>query len=88
MTDFIDNEVGYPLNYKLEDMPLQVLPYFRNYVGSKWASPDIEHLRYLMRYAFEHQEENKIKGQKALQKALNYDILPVGKKLSEIMFDR
>jgi GT2 family glycosyltransferase len=88
MTDFIDNEVGYPLNYKLEDMPLQVLPYFRNYVGSQWASPDIEHLRYLMRYAFEHQEENKIKGQKALQKALNYDILPVGKKLSEIMFDR
>jgi len=86
MTDFISDEVGYPLSYRLEDMPLQVLPYFRNYIGAKWSCPDIEHLRVLMRHAFEHPEEVKVKGEKARLKALNYDIIPVGKQLSEVMF--
>jgi GT2 family glycosyltransferase/glycosyltransferase involved in cell wall biosynthesis len=88
MTDFISEEVGYPLSYKLEDMPLQVLPYFRNYIGSQWALPDFEHLRALMRYAFSHQEETKQRGRKAYQKALDYDIKVVGKNLSQVMFDK
>ena len=59
MTDFLSEEVGFPLNYKMEPMPLQVLPYFKNYIGSSWSVPDEDHLRQLMRYAFEHQDETK-----------------------------
>jgi len=86
MADFVSDEVGYPLSYRMENMPLQVLPYFRNYIGSQWASPDIEHLRMLMRHAFTHQEEVKVKGEKSRQKSLEYDITVVGKKLSQVMF--
>jgi hypothetical protein len=87
MTDFISDDVGFPLEYDMADMPLQVLPYFRNYIGSQWAIPRIEHLRALMRYAFEHPEVTKQKGQAALAKSAAYDILPVGQSLAKVMFE-
>ena len=88
MSDFISDEVGYPLNdYKLVDMPIQPLPYFHNYIGSQWAEVSVDELRAKMRYAFEHQEETKQKGIKAREKALNYDISVVGKQLSDAMFN-
>jgi hypothetical protein len=67
-------------------MPLQLLPYFRNYIGSQWAEIDQAHLQARMRYAFEHQDETKKKGQAALVKAQDYDIRPVGRKLSDLLF--
>jgi GT2 family glycosyltransferase/glycosyltransferase involved in cell wall biosynthesis len=86
MTDFVTEEVGFPVDYKLTDMPLQLLPYFRNYIGSQWAEIDQAHLQARMRYAFEHQDETKKKGQAALVKAQDYDIRPVGRKLSDLLF--
>ena len=87
MTDFLDDQVGFPLEYDMEVMPLQVLPYFHNYVGASWSIPKIDHLRALMRYAFDHQETTRLKGQAALVKSAAYDIVPVGKILSQTMFD-
>ena len=89
MKDWISDEsTGYPLNdFKLTDMPLQVLPYYQNYIGSKWAEVDIDSLRAKMRYVFEHQEEAKEKGKKARERSLQYDIMPVGKMLKDVMFE-
>ena len=89
MSDWISNtDTGYPVNaYKLSDIPLQVLPYFRNYVGSVWADIDIDALRVQMRYVFEHQEEAQRKGMAAYERAKQYDIDAVGKQLKSIMFD-
>jgi GT2 family glycosyltransferase len=87
MTDFLSEEVGFPVEYDMAPMPLQVLPYFRNYIGSQWAIPKIDHLRALMRYAFEHPEITKQKGAAALVKSAAYDILPVGQSLSKVMFE-
>jgi GT2 family glycosyltransferase len=87
MTDFLHESSGFPIEFDLEPMPLQVLPYFRNYIGSVWATPRLDHLRSLMRYAFEHPEVVKQKGQIALQRARRADIVPVGKILADVMFD-
>jgi len=39
---------------------------FFSYVpGARWNTPDIAHLKYLMRYAFEHRDETKAKGERA-----------------------
>lgn len=41
------------------------------YEEVRWAKPRIEHLRKLMRYAFEHQSEMKEMGKKAREKIMN-----------------
>lgn len=87
MTDFINDEVGFPLEYDLTPMPLQILPYYHNYIGAQWSIPKIDHLRALMRYAFDHPEETRKKGAAALAKSAAYDIIPVGKTLSQVMFE-
>jgi len=40
-------------------------PFFDYVPGARWNTPDIEHLKYLMRYAFEHPDETKAKGETA-----------------------
>jgi glycosyltransferase involved in cell wall biosynthesis len=86
VTDFVDNSTGWHIDYKLVNIPLQPLPYFRNYIGGQWAEPSIEHLRALMRYAYENPEKTKKKGQNAAEKAKNYDIEVIGKQLKEIIW--
>jgi len=61
-TEFINPDICYPLQVK-ELIPAKAkCPY---YEGFKWADPDIEHLRRLMRYVYEHQEEAGEKGKLA-----------------------
>lgn len=84
--DFTDESTSWHIDYKLEDIPLQYLTYFRNYIGGKWAEPSVPHLRQLMRYAYEHQEEAKQKGQNAAIKAKEYDINTIGMKAKNIIF--
>jgi glycosyltransferase involved in cell wall biosynthesis len=86
VTDFVNNDTGWLIDYKLVDIPLQPLPYFRNYIGGQWAEPSIEHLRELMRYVYENPEETKKKGQNAAEKAKNYDIEVIGKQLKGIIW--
>lgn len=52
--EFFNNKVGYPLQIKGLVPAITVSPY---YAGLQWAEPDYKHLRYLMRYVFEHREE-------------------------------
>lgn len=86
--DFVDNSTGWRIDYTLEDIPLQVLPYFRNYVGGKWARPSVEHLQQLMRYAYEHRDEVEQKGKAAFEKSQAYSIESIGKLARELIFER
>ena len=61
-TDYADGGNGWLIDYKLEEVKEDV-----QYEACEWAVPDIEHLKKLMRYAFEHPKEVKEKGQQALK---------------------
>jgi len=87
MTDFLTDDIGWKIDYKLVDIPLQILPYFRNYIGGQWAQPSVEHFRSLMRYVYNNKMEIKEKGQKAYEKSKNYSIENVGKLASSVIFD-
>ncbi len=60
--DFMNDENSYLIEIDgLEDVPGNVLLY----AGHQWARPSVEHLRYLMRYVFEHRQEAKARGARA-----------------------
>lgn len=88
MTDFVTPDVGWLVDYKLVDIPLQILPYFKNYVGGQWAEVSNEHLRHCLRHAYEHRDEVKLKGLKSLEKVQNYSIESVGKQAKEVIFEK
>jgi glycosyltransferase involved in cell wall biosynthesis len=60
--DFMNEENSYLIEIDgLEDVPDNVLLY----AGHKWARPNVEHLRQLMRHVYEHRQEARAKGEKA-----------------------
>lgn len=66
-TDFVkDKETGLLINYKLKQAPNDFM-----YEEVQWAEPDIEHLKKLMRYAYEHKEEMKEMGKRARKYCVN-----------------
>jgi len=68
-TEYLTEQNSFLLNYELEDI---IIPFFKaadGYYG-QWAKPDISHLKYLMRYVFEHPKEAKQKGLFAAQDML------------------
>lgn len=87
MTDFVTNETGWLLDYKLVDIPLQILPYYRNYIGGQWAEPSVEHLRVLLREAYTNKELRAQKGAAAHKKVQDYDIHAVGRLAKRLIFD-
>jgi glycosyltransferase involved in cell wall biosynthesis len=60
--DFLHDGVGYPLKVKGLIEAKAKCPY---YAGFDWADPDSDHLRFLMRYVYEHPEEAEAKGRAA-----------------------
>jgi len=56
-TDFVNNENGWLLQYKLCENDWDYL-----YEGIKWAVPDLEDLKYRMRHAFNNKDECIKKG--------------------------
>jgi GT2 family glycosyltransferase len=64
--EFFHAGVGYPLRSR-GLVPAQARsPY---YAGLRWADPDVEHLRYLMRHVYEHPEEARALGARAAAEA-------------------
>ena len=59
-TDLINNENGWLINYNLVPVTHEI-----DYEETQWATPDINHLKYLLRYTYEHPDEVKSKGEKA-----------------------
>ncbi|GAX73023.1 hypothetical protein CEUSTIGMA_g475.t1 [Chlamydomonas eustigma] len=62
--DFVDDAVGYPLNYTLSEVPAGEPWWF---LGARWADVDITHLRRVMRHVYDHPEEAAAKGRAARQ---------------------
>lgn len=75
-----------PVTYELESIPLQPVPHFRNYIGGKWANPDIESLRKQMRWAFEHRDEMNRRADAGLTYVLEHHSLEhIGEELVDIL---
>jgi glycosyltransferase involved in cell wall biosynthesis len=60
--DFLTAETGYPLDVKSLVAAEAKCPY---YEGFRWADPDIEHLRFLMRHVVDRPEEARGRGEAA-----------------------
>lgn len=61
-TDFVNESNGYLI--KVRDMvPAYQDFLYENYIGSKWADPDVEDIVRVMRHAYENRDETKKKGE-------------------------
>lgn len=81
-TDYVNEKNGWLVDYELVDITWDI-----SYEGNKWAMPKIEHLRSLMRYAYEHREECKNKGNEALNTAKQLTWEASAKKLLNVIND-
>jgi glycosyltransferase involved in cell wall biosynthesis len=58
-TEFVHAGISYPLRVKRTIPTVAKCPY---YEGFSWADPDPDHLRFLLRYVYENQNEARAKG--------------------------
>jgi glycosyltransferase involved in cell wall biosynthesis len=58
-TAYLHQRIAYPLRVKGTRPARARCPY---YAGFRWADPDEEHLRHLLRHVFEHREEARLRG--------------------------
>jgi GT2 family glycosyltransferase len=68
-TDFMTNNNSLPLEIDGLTPAIAKCPYYK---GFRWAQPSYEHLRTLLRWVYEHQEEAKDIGAHAAQDALQH----------------
>jgi GT2 family glycosyltransferase len=69
-TEFFDETVGYPIEVQKLEPAIAKCPY---YEGFRWALPNLEHLRELMRQAVSNPDELQSKGAAAAARAKQYD---------------
>jgi glycosyltransferase involved in cell wall biosynthesis len=65
--EYLNARDSFPLNYKLVDAKGTVA--HGVHFQGQWAEPDYEHLRYLLRYLYEHPQEAAEKGHMAAMRA-------------------
>lgn len=53
--DFVNNENSYLIESRVVPVPPDVD--LETFAGHRWAKPDVEHLRHLMRHVYSHREE-------------------------------
>jgi GT2 family glycosyltransferase len=58
-TEFVHEGVAYPLRVRGTIPAVAKCPY---YEGFRWADPDVEHLRFLMRHVYENPDEARARG--------------------------
>ena len=78
--DFVNKENGWLIDYELIDVTWDM-----QYEGVKWAKPNIEHLRKLMRYCYENQQEVKVKAKLALEESKKWTWENSAKKAKEFL---
>ncbi len=66
--DFMNEANSFPLEVESLIPAIAKCPY---YEGFRWAHPSYEHLRYLIRWVFEHQDEARAIGQRAANDAVS-----------------
>jgi glycosyltransferase involved in cell wall biosynthesis len=62
--DFLNENNGFPVRYTLVELDRDYGPYRS---GNVWAQPDIDHAAAQMRFVWEHPEECRQRGQRAIQ---------------------
>ena len=67
--EYMDKEDGWLIDYKMVEAKNFTDLIYKEQCGN-WAEPDKEHLKKLMRYAYEHRDEVKEKGKKASERVL------------------
>ena len=65
-TDFMNETNAYPLKIKGLIPAVAKCPYYK---GFDWSDPDEEHLAHLMRHVYEHQDEAREIGKRAVEDA-------------------
>jgi glycosyltransferase involved in cell wall biosynthesis len=84
-TDFVNNENGYLLDYRLANIPQQW--YSGDFQPHQvWADPSVEHLQHLMRSVYENRSEAQEKAKRAKQMTQEYDYRLIAKDLEQILF--
>jgi len=81
-TDFVTKDNGWLIDYELWENDWDFA-----YEGISWALPRLDHLRKLLRYSFEHQEEVKEKSKKAVEDIKSYSWENSAKKLLKVLKD-
>ncbi len=89
-TAFMTEANSYPLQVKRLINAVAKCPY---YAGFKWADPDTDHLKFLLRHIFENQEEARKKGEHAAKDvrkkwSVKQCATRIKKRLSEIEIER
>ncbi len=69
-TEYMNDEVGWLIDYTMTPADSFSKTIYKESCGD-WAEPDKEHLKKLMRYAYEHRDEVKEKGKKAAEYVKN-----------------
>ena len=64
-TAFLDETVGYPLQYTVAPVPAEL-----NLPGHNWAEPDVAHLRMLMRQVVSRPDKARERGRAARERML------------------
>jgi hypothetical protein len=83
--DFVDETVGYPLATRPLVMAEARCPY---YEGFRWADPDPDHLRTLMREVYSHPERARAKGLAAASRVVeNYSWDHVALRVKERLLE-
>jgi glycosyltransferase involved in cell wall biosynthesis len=89
-TAFMTESNSYPLQVKRLINAVAKCPYYQ---GFKWADPDPDHLRYLLRHVFENQDEAAAKGERAARDVqarwtFQHTAQKIKQRLSEIEAER
>jgi glycosyltransferase involved in cell wall biosynthesis len=79
--DFVTEEIGFPLRYRLAEVTRNYGPYAK---GAIWAEPSREHLQELLRYAVANPNDAAARGQKARARMPDdYSAAAVGRRMGE-----
>jgi glycosyltransferase involved in cell wall biosynthesis len=79
--DFVSEEVGFPLRYRLTEVDRDYGPYPK---GAIWSEPSREHLRELLRDVVAHPSAAAAKGQRARAHMLEcYSAAAIGRRIRE-----
>jgi glycosyltransferase involved in cell wall biosynthesis len=65
--DYMKQDTDFYIDYKLIEVKHEL-----SYEGIKWAIPDIDHLKVLMRHCYNNKEEIKERGKKAIETAKEF----------------
>jgi glycosyltransferase involved in cell wall biosynthesis len=78
--DFVTEEVGFPLRYRLVEIDRDHGPYAK---GAIWAEPSREHLRELLRSVIANPREAAARGKRARERMLeDYSAAAVGRRMA------